>query len=286
MTRVNKRTVQKEKTKSSISFLKILRVMRTMVFASVFLSVLGITGFYGSRLAADFLSRPIASITLKGEFNYVSQGKVETLVRGMIGSSFIGENISDIKQSLEGMPWIDSVDLVRQWPDTLEVVVREQAPIARWGENGFVNVRGEIIIVDNSNSLSRFSTLTGQEKDAGLIMQQYSLLASTLQSYNMSIDVLEKNHRGVWRLQLKNGWKIIIGRSDVYKKVQRLTHLLDIKKLNAQMKIESIDLRYQNGLAINWIEDTIDEKKEQAANLLKYPTIGWYSVNSKQYARG
>jgi cell division protein FtsQ len=286
MTRVNKRTVQKEKTKSSISFLKILRVMRTMVFASVFLSVLGITGFYGSRLAADFLSRPIASITLKGEFNYVSQGEVETLVRGMIGSSFIGENISDIKQSLEGMPWIDSVDLVRQWPDTLEVVVREQAPIARWGENGFVNVRGEIIIVDNSNSLSRFSTLTGQEKDAGLIMQQYSLLASTLQSYNMSIDVLEKNHRGVWRLQLKNGWKIIIGRSDVYKKVQRLTHLLDIKKLNAQMKIESIDLRYQNGLAISWIEDTIDEKKEQAANLLKYPTIGWYSVNSKQYARG
>jgi cell division protein FtsQ len=286
MTRVNKRTVQKENTKSSISFLKILRVMRTMVFASVFLSVLGITGFYGSRLAADFLSRPIASITLKGEFNYVSQGEVETLVRGMIGSSFIGENISDIKQSLEGMPWIDSVDLVRQWPDTLEVVVREQAPIARWGENGFVNVRGEIIIVDNSNSLSRFSTLTGQEKDAGLIMQQYSLLASTLQSYNMSIDVLEKNHRGVWRLQLKNGWKIIIGRSDVYKKVQRLTHLLDIKKLNAQMKIESIDLRYQNGLAISWIEDTIDEKKEQAANLLKYPTIGWYSVNSKQYARG
>ena len=286
MARVNKRTVQKEKTKSSFSFLKILRVMRTIVFASVFLSALGIAGFYGSRLAADFLSRPIASITIKGEFNYVSQGEVETLVRGMIGSSFIGENISDIKQSLEGMPWIDSVDLVRQWPDTLEVVVREQAPIARWGENGFVNVRGEIIIVDKSNSLSRFSTLTGQEKDAGLIMQQYSLLASKLQTYNMSIDVLEKNHRGVWRLQLKNGWKIIVGRSDVYKKVQRLTYLLDIKKLNAQMKIESIDLRYQNGLAISWVEDTNDEKKEQAANLLKYPTIGLYSANSKQHARG
>ena len=286
MARVNKRTVQKEKTKSSFSFLKILRVMRTIVFASVFLSALGIAGFYGSRLAADFLSRPIASITIKGEFNYVSQGEVETLVRGMIGSSFIGENISDIKQSLEGMPWIDSVDLVRQWPDTLEVVVREQAPIARWGENGFVNVRGEIIIVDKSNSLSRFSTLTGQEKDAGLIMQQYSLLASTLQAYNMSIDALEKNHRGVWRLQLKNGWKIIIGRSDVYKKIQRLTYLLDIKKLSAQMKIESIDLRYQNGLAISWVEDTNDEKKEQAANLLRYPTIGLYSVNSKQHARG
>ncbi len=286
MTRVNKRTVQKEKTKSSFSFLKILRVIRTMVLASVFLSALGAAGFYGSRLAADFLSRPIASITIKGEFNYVSQGEVETLVRGMIGSSFIGENISDIKQSLEGMSWIDSVDLIRQWPDTLEVVVREQAPIARWGENGFVNVRGEIITVDKSNSLSQFSTLIGQEKDAGLIMQQYSLLASTLQSYNMSIDVLEKNHRGVWRLQLKNGWRIIVGRSDVYKKVQRLTYLLEIKKLNVQMKIESIDLRYQNGLAVSWIEDTNDEKQEQAANLLKYPTIGLYSVNSKQYARG
>jgi cell division protein FtsQ len=286
MAKVNKRTVKKEKVKSTFPFLKIVRMIRAMTLASVFLLVLGVTGFYGAQLAKDFLSRPIASITIKGEFNYVSQGEVEALVRGMIGGSFIGENIRDIKLSLEAKPWIDGVDLVRQWPDTLEVVVREQVPIARWGKSGFVNVRGEIITVDKNNNLSQFSILSGQAEDAGLIMQQYSLLASALQPYNMSIDVLEKNKRGVWRLQLENGWKVIVGRGDVYKKIQRLTYLLEVKKLNDKMKIESIDLRYPNGLAVSWIEDVIEEKEEQAANLLKYPTIGLYSVNSKQYARG
>ena len=286
MTKINKRIVKKETVKRTFSFSKVLRVIRTIVFASIFLSVLGVAGFYGTRLATDFLSRPVASITVKGEFNYVAQNEVTELVKGMIGGSFIGEDISEIKQSLESKPWIDSVNLVRQWPDILEIVVHEQVPIARWGESGFVNVRGEIIVVEKMSDLSQFSTLLGQREDVGLIMQQYSLLATTLQPYNMSVDVLEKNYRGVWRLQLNNGWKVIVGRGDVYKKIQRLTYLLDVKKLNDQMKIESIDLRYPNGLAVSWIENVTDKDKEQAANLLKYPTIGLYLVNGKQYARG
>ena len=286
MTKINKRIVKKETVKRTFSFAKVLRVIRTIVFASIFLSVLGVAGFYGTRLATDFLSRPVASITVKGEFNYVAQNEVTELVKGMIGGSFIGEDISEIKQSLESKPWIDSVNLVRQWPDILEIVVHEQVPIARWGESGFVNVRGEIIVVEKMSDLSQFSTLLGQREDVGLIMQQYSLLATTLQPYNMSVDVLEKNYRGVWRLQLNNGWKVIVGRGDVYKKIQRLTYLLDVKKLNDQMKIESIDLRYPNGLAVSWVENVTDKEKEQAANLLKYPTIGLYLVNGKQYARG
>ena len=286
MAKVNKRTVKKEKAKKRFHFLHILRVIRTVVLASVFLCVLGVSGFYGTQLAKDFLNRPIASITVKGEFNYVAQSEVENAVRGMIGGSFIGENISVIKQSLEAMPWIDGVDLIRQWPDALEVVVREQVPIARWGESGFVNVRGEIVAVKKNSHLSQLSTLSGQKENAGLIMQQYSLLASVLQPYDMSIDVLEKNNRGVWQLQLTNGWKVIVGRGDIYKKIQRFTYLLDSKHLNSQMKIESIDLRYPNGLAVSWIDEVIIEKKEQAANLLKYPTKGLYSVNGKQYARG
>jgi len=286
MTKINKRIVKKETVKRTFSFAKVLRVIRTIVFASIFLSVLGVAGFYGTRLATDFLSRPVASITVKGEFNYVAQNEVTELVKGMIGGSFIGEDISEIKQSLESKPWIDSVNLVRQWPDILEIVVHEQVPIARWGESGFVNVRGEIIVVEKMSDLSQFSTLLGQREDVGLIMQQYSLLATTLQPYNMSVDVLEKNYRGVWRLQLNNGWKVIVGRGDVYKKIQRLTYLLDVKKLNDQMKIKSIDLRYPNGLAVSWIENVTDKEKEQAANLLKYPTIGLYLVNGKQYARG
>jgi cell division protein FtsQ len=286
MTKVNKRTIKKEKVKKTFPFLKVLRVTRALVFFGVFLSVLGAAGFYGTGLAKEFLNRPVASIVIKGGFNYVSQDEVESVVKNMIGGSFIGEDISDIKQSLEAMPWIEGVDLVRQWPDTLEVVIREQSPIARWGESGFVNIKGRIIVVDNNNVLSQLSTLSGKEDEAGLIMQQYSLLASTLQPYNMSINVLEKNHRGVWNLQLRNGWKVIVGRGDVYKKIQRLTYLLDVKKLNYQMKVDSIDLRYPNGIAVSWIEDGVDEKKEQAANLLKYPTMGLYSVNGKQYVRG
>jgi cell division protein FtsQ len=296
MTKENRRTYKKEKTVNSFPFKKIWHMLRLFVVVGVSFSVMGVMGFYGVQLSQQFLNRPIASITVKGEFSHVSQNQMANAARGMIGGSFIGENISRIKASLESMPWVDGVDLSRRWPDQLEVTVREQIPSARWGENGFVNVRGEIIFVEKDSGLIDFSTLVGEKQDAELIMQQYSVLANTFQPHNLSIRVLEKNRRGVWKLELSNGWGVIVGRGDMYKKIQRLTSLLESDTLDANMPIVSIDLRYTNGLAVRWMDDSVvdrsvvgnvfNEVEKPKISSVHHRVVGQRLVDEKQYARG
>jgi cell division protein FtsQ len=291
MTKVNRRTYKKEKKGYSFPFKKMWHMLRLFVVVSMGLSILGVMGFYGTQLTQTFLNRPIASITVKGEFNHISQEQMTNAARGKIGGSFIGENISRIKMSLESMPWVDSVDLSRRWPDQLEVTVREQIPIARWGDNGFVNVRGEIVFVKNDSGLLNLSVLVGEKQNAELIMQQYSVLANTFQPHSLSISVLEKNRRGVWKLELSNGWKVVVGRGDMHKKIQRLTFLLESNELDVNMPIVSIDLRYTNGLAVRWIDDSVvgnvfNEREKINISSAHHLIVRQRLVDEKQYARG
>jgi cell division protein FtsQ len=296
MTKVNRRTYKKEKKGYSFPFKKVLHMLRLFIVVSMSLSVLGVMGFYGAQLTQTFLSRPIASISVKGEFNYVSQARMKKAARSMVGGSFIGENIGGIKASLEAMPWVDSVDLSRRWPDQLEILVREQIPIARWSDNGFVNIRGEIIFVESVSGLLGFSTLVGEQQESEQIMQQYSVLANIFQPHKLSISVLEKDRRGVWKLEFSNGWQVVVGRGDVHKKVQRLTSLLESSTLDVNMPIVSIDLRYTNGLAVRWIGDSVvgsvvvgnvfNKIEKTKVSSVHHLGVRQRLVDEKSYARG
>ncbi|MGS2717743.1 cell division protein FtsQ/DivIB [Eionea flava] len=297
MKKSNRRIRVKEKKPLSLPLKKIRTVLRILSVTVIGIFLLGVIGFYGARFTQDFLNRPIASIVVKGQFDYVSEQDMTSIAKEMIGGSFIGENISRIKATLEAMPWVDSVDLSRRWPDKLEVIVKEQIPIARWSNDGFVNVRGEIIFLAGDSHLTQLSVLVGEEKDAEIIMQRYSVLASMLSEYGLSIKVLEKSRRGVWRIELANQWKIMIGRGEMNKKLQRFTYLLDQEVLNITMNIDTIDLRYPNGLAVSWKEveshrqnqeelDEIDTIIKEINSSVYRPTIRQRKTSDKQYARG
>ncbi len=266
MAKVNRRVTKKAKPKTYPVMAKLWRACQWLFVTSLTLSVLGIVGFYGVKTTQSFLNRPIAAIVVEGRFEYVTKEQVTMLVEKMIGDSFVSENIDQIKNQLQDTPWIDEVTLVRQWPDRLVVKVKEQSPIARWGDEGFVNVRGELVFTKDNDSVLHLSTLYGDKKEAATIMQQYSVLATVLQPYGLNITALEKDSRGVWQLSSSNGWEVILGRGELLKKIQRLTHLLDKELLTTKSSVSSIDMRYSNGVSVQWSK-TQERQQEQVTNL-------------------
>ena len=47
--------------------------------------------------------------------------------------------IGDIKQALDQVPWIEHVDVLRQWPNHITVTVYEEQPIAWWNGDEFLD---------------------------------------------------------------------------------------------------------------------------------------------------
>jgi cell division protein FtsQ len=170
-------------------------------------------------------------------------------------NSFIKENLLSVRNKLMANPWIDNVSLRREWPDMLHVIIKEQRAIARWGDKGFVNYRGDLVLAKNDAVLNDLPLLRGDDSQAKLLMRQYQFVSELLNKYQLTVLVLEKSTVGIWQAELNNGWKLFLGRDDINKKLQRLLLALDQQVIVLGSEIDNIDLRYENGLSVKWIDD-------------------------------
>lgn len=240
----------------SWNFSWVNRKLGTVIFA------IGICfGIYWvSGPVAKVFERPIKSVVVEGDFNFITKQRATELIGNEIDGDFLQLDLMQLKNALLSDPWVEKVTLNRRWPDTLVVKIAEQKPIARWGD-GFLNQRGEIIRVDGAGKLSGLPWLQGSEADAPEILQQYQDLSQLLRARGLDVIALKCDNKKSWRLTIKNHVEIALGRDQVMEKMRRFVTVYDTHLHNVWMDVKAIDLRYSNGVAVRWVTDSVMAKK-------------------------
>jgi cell division protein FtsQ len=284
--RVNAKRSEK---KSRISFARIFNFLKFAIMLSLATAVISVTGYYGFITANKFLERPIKTVIVSGDFEYLSNESINALIDEHMKNSFIKEDLLVMRKKLIANPWIDTVSLRREWPDILHVSIKEQKAIARWGDKGFVNYRGDLVLAKNDAALNDLPLLRGDDSQAKLLMRQYQFVSELLNKHQLTVLVLEKSTVGIWQAELNNGWTLLLGRLDINKKLQRLILALDQKAILLSSEIDSIDLRYENGLSVKWInvEDdlhnetvSVNETKENITNIFIAQSMSQYKTTN------
>ncbi len=228
--------------------------------AGVFVVGLVFGIYWISGPVAKVFERPIKSVVVEGDFNFITKQRATELIGNEIDGDFLQLDLMQLKNALLGDPWVEKVTLNRRWPDTLVVKISEQKPIARWGD-GFLNQRGEIVLVDEANKLSGLPWLQGSEADAPEILQQYQDLSQLLRSRGLEVIALKCDNKKSWRLTIKNHVEIALGRDQVMEKMRRFVTVYDTHLSNVWLDVKAVDLRYTNGVAVRWVTDSVMAKK-------------------------
>lgn len=217
------------------------------------------TGFYfGGLLAADWINQPVSSVKINGEFTRASKQKVADRIYASMDASYMKLDLEKIQTALQQDPWIDVARVERRWPDQLEVTVIEHKPIARWGEADALNQRGEIIPLpageDQSAALEKLPRLGGEEGMELEVMGQYQAISSLLQEQHLVVAELICDSTRSWSLELGSGVLVTIGRDQIMNKMQRFLTVFNTHLKPRWSDLKTIDLRYFNGLAVQWRE--------------------------------
>ena len=228
--------------------------------AAIFVIGLGVAIYWISGPVAKVFERPIKSVVVEGDFNFISKTRATELIGNEINGDFLQLDLMQLKNALLNDPWVERVTLNRRWPDTLVVKISEQKPIARWGD-GFLNQRGEIVLIDDASQLSGLPWLQGSEADAPEILQQYQDLSQLLRSRGLEVLALKCDNKKSWRLTIKNHVEIALGRDQVMEKMRRFVTVYDTHLSNVWLDVKAIDLRYTNGVAVRWVTDSAMAKK-------------------------
>ncbi|BFM17310.1 cell division protein FtsQ/DivIB [Maricurvus nonylphenolicus] len=208
------------------------------------------------QLAITWSAKPVAHVSIEGEFTFIDREQVAGLVYEALDSSFVRLDLRKIQQHLQQQAWIDYAAVSRRWPDSLEVRIKEHQPIARWGALGVLNQRGEVILLSDSSELNGLPVLTGPDASSQKVMEQYQVLSQLLRKYGLEVKGLQADATLAWTLTLDNDLPIVIGRDQVMEKVGRFLVVYQQQLKQRLGEIERIDVRYSNGVAIGWKQVT------------------------------
>ncbi|HUN26104.1 MAG TPA: cell division protein FtsQ/DivIB [Steroidobacteraceae bacterium] len=207
----------------------------------------------GLALALAALNRPIDSIALTGRFQRVSPLDVERIVRASIhGAGLVTVDLAGICAAVKRLPWVDSVSAERSWPRGIALRIVEQVAVARWGDDGLINDRGELFASSANHIPQELPRLSGPDGTEGAVAARYLVMQARLAEAGLRLSALRLDARGAWEFDLGNGVTVRLGRKRVDERFD--TFMAVGAKLVAQRAtdIAYLDMRYTNGFAVGW----------------------------------
>jgi cell division protein FtsQ len=207
---------------------------------------------YGANLAIQHLDKPITRVSIEGDFKYLDHQHLVKLVNSQMNGGFITIDLKALQDALYQHPWVADVSVQRQWPTFLKIVVTEEVPIARWGDDAFLNRLGDKLIIEDNSHLANLPLMTAEFGSSTEVMKQYQRLADLLLPTGLKLSKLKLDRLGAWQVETSNGIQIILGRNLVGEKIRRLVVVWESELSQQSSRVKAIDLRYPNGLAVSW----------------------------------
>lgn len=203
------------------------------------------------ELNRPVINREINTVRLDSPLHRLTGQEVRTLLAKYTESGFLGVDVQNLRDELEQNPWVAHATVRRVWPDVLVVSIREQQPIARWGDASLLNEAGVVFTPPLRGQESALPALAGPEGSEALVLSQYGVFAETLAPLEMTLASVTLSQRGSWTLEVDEGPVLHLGRDDVEARLDRLVSVYRSGLQDHLADARTIDLRYGNGFSVS-----------------------------------
>ena len=220
---------------------------------SSFLIVLSVAGLVVGLFSviSQLEEFEIKKIIVKGELHEDTKKYLQHAIRDQLTGGFFTISLSNSKKILEQIPRVRAVNINRKWPNVLVINVVEHTPLARWGENKFVNNTGQIIEATASKRKpDNLPFFEGPDNIASEIANFYLRGNRILESSGREIVSIKVNNRYAWQVKLDNEIVLSIGKEKHLRRLMMFVKLYKFAEAASDKKINYLDMRYEDGFAV------------------------------------
>lgn len=208
-----------------------------------------VTVIYALLLAARGMADrilPFRGVDILGATQAETQAGARGIVPQLSGS-FFAMDLEAARLAFEQLPWVRKATVRKVWPDRLVVELEEHVPAAAWNGEAMLSIHGEVFPVQPPAHLPRIHAPAGMELE---VARRYGEFARVLAPLNLRIASLQVSPRHAWRLQMRDGLVLELGRDRLQERMQRF--VASYPRVVAQLGAPArMDLRYPNGFAVS-----------------------------------
>ena len=218
----------------------------------------------GAALCALLLAinRPVQIVRVTGDLTTAERDAVKDAVSKHLEGGLLSVNLDEVVGNVLALSWPRDVRARRVWPSIVEVSVAKDPIVARWGDGFVLNSVGDVVdaagMPDATLPLIRCTNANGARA-----MQIFQMLGQVLSDTQLKIAEVDEDALGEWQVRFTNGATVALGHEELLERVERFSLVYRAVIEDKLDRVEHIDARYRNGIAVSWRGD--DTAKFQVA---------------------
>jgi cell division protein FtsQ len=224
------------------------RIFVLTIFALILFARLVIT------IIADPQFFPINSLKIEASYQYLSREKIQEIIAPYLAQSFLVFSERKLKNDFKKNPWVENIEIQKVWPDHVIVQIKERFPVAVWN-NMLLSEKGDLFKIDKMDLFADLPRFYGPQHQQTDVLHIYEKLSKLLLAQGLVIEKLRLRDNQAWEMILNNGVLIRLGKRDMEERISRFCKVYPKLFAATFDRVSSIDLRYSNGIAVNWKRD-------------------------------
>ena len=241
-------TKNKKNKKKSFKFFQKSNQGERRSFFKPFLLILLVSLILGFIFVS--LNQSITTINIEGDLKRVSLKRVESIVSEATSQGFLVINLTEYKEKIEAIDWVQSVRINKKWPNTIDVFVVEDDVVGLWNRKLLLNSSGELFDLDQRVVPSDLIQFFGPDDRVNEVFDRFKLYNDELVKRGILIEEIELDLRGSWEITIRPLIKIKLGEENTEERFDRFLTVWDQSLLENIELISYIDLRYSEGFVI------------------------------------
>lgn len=235
---------------------KMLNAATSSLLGLVALALLG-SGLWWLVQRPVFTLKAIQIEGMETELRRINASTIRSTALPRIKGNFFTADLNTVRAAFEAVPWVRKATVRREWPNRLIVTLEEHVPLGTWGQEGrLLSVKGDIFVAnmaeaEEDGNLPEFAGPNGSEKE---VVARFAELRQWFAPVRLTPESVQLSSRYAWTVKLTNGMTVQLGREQtsatLKERVDRLVAVYPQLAARLQDRIENVDLRYANGMAL------------------------------------
>lgn len=216
-----------------------------LIFA-ILVFVFGSYALYQRFMHAEIEHVDVVGVSAPAQQALIQHIKADT------ASGYFTTDLEQIRDNALSLSWVDRVVVSRAWPNAIVLRVTPRHAVARWGTGRYLSDDGVVFKPVQRFDHQNLPLLHGPHSQSRMMMTKYRDINQMFRPMDMRLKELYLTERMTWFMQFDNGIRLIVDQDQTMGKLQRLSEIAKTDLGLVWDNIAGIDLRYRNGLAVQW----------------------------------